>query len=243
VLYLGTTTHSIENTQAPLFIGRGAVDTANAGVPVFDSTKDNSNNDTHVIIAISIKKIFFTLPIKWEKFDASVLSDCSVQLSWRTSEETDAVQYVVQRSTDGRNYTDIATIPSNGNSYSYHDNEPGTAKAIYRILGIDNDGKRTYSTVNSVQLCGQKQNQIKIFPTITTNYFVISGTYPQQVNELLVEVIDAGGRKILVKKLRAVGGSQTLFFDKRPPAGSYFVVVRDQENSEILHTQKITQGN
>jgi hypothetical protein len=39
VLYLGTTTHSIENTQAPLFVGRGAIDTANAGVPVFDSTK------------------------------------------------------------------------------------------------------------------------------------------------------------------------------------------------------------
>jgi len=245
VLYLGTTTHSIENTQKPLFVGRGAVDTANAGIPVFDSTKDNSNNDTHVVIAISIKKLFFTLPVQWEKFDASVLSDCSVQLSWQTTDATDAIQYVVQRSADGRSYTDIATIPANGNSYSYHDNDvaPGTAKAIYRILGIDNDGKRTYSTVNSVQLCGQKQNRIKIFPTVTTNYFVISGIYPQQVSELLVEVIDAAGRKILVKKLPAVSGSQTLFFDKKPPAGSYFVVVRDQENLEILHTQKITQGN
>src|SRR6185369_11824531 len=144
VLYLGTTTHSIENTQKPLFVGRGAVDTANAGIPVFDSTKDNSNNDTHVVIAISIKKLFFTLPVQWEKFDASVLSDCSVQLSWQTTDATDAIQYVVQRSADGRSYTDIATIPANGNSYSYHDNDvaPGTAKAIYRILGIDNDGKR-----------------------------------------------------------------------------------------------------
>jgi len=245
VLYLGTTTHSVETTQAPLFVGRGAIDTLNAGIPVFDSTKDNSNNDTHVIIAISIRRLFFTLPVKWEKFEASVLSDCSVQLTWRTANETDMAQYIVERSTDGRNYEDVATFAANGNSFSYHDQDllPGTAKVIYRILGVDIDGKRTYSSVNAVQLCGQKQHQIKIYPTLTSNYFVISGLYSQQVNELLVEMIDAGGRKILVKKLPAVNGAQTLFFDKRPAAGSYFVVIRNEETSEILLSQKITVGN
>ena len=244
VLYLGTTTHSIENTQAPLFVGRGAIDTANAGVPVFDSTKNNSNNDTHVIIAISIKRLFFTLPIKWEQFETSVLSDCSVQVTWRTGDETDVANYVVQRSTDGRNYEDIATIAANGNSFSYHDKDlvVGTAKAIYRILAVDNDGKKTYSSVNAVQLCGQRQ-QIKIYPTITSNYFVISGVYPQQVKELLVEVIDAAGRKIMMRQMSAVNGAQTLYFDKRPSSGSYFVVIRNEETSEILHTQKITAGN
>ena len=131
VLYLGTTTHSLETTQAPLFVGRGATDILNAGIPVFDSTKDNSNNDTHVIIAISIRKLFFTLPVKWEKFEASVLSDCSVQLTWRTGNETDVTQYVVERSTDGRNYEEIATIAANGNSFSYHDKDlpQGTDKS------------------------------------------------------------------------------------------------------------------
>ena len=246
VLYLGTTTHSTQNTQAPLFVGRSAADTANAGIPVFDSTKGNSTNDTHVVIAISIKKIFFTLPIKWEKFETSVLSDCSVQLSWRTAtDETDVAKYLVERSTDGRNYEDIASIEAIGHSFSYNDKTllQGTVKAIYRILAIDNDGKRTYSSVNAVQSCGQKQTQIKIYPTITSNYFVLSATYPQQVKELLVEVIDAGGRKIMVKQVPAVNGSQTFYFNKRPAAGSYFVVVRNDETSEILHSQKITTAN
>jgi len=246
VLYLGTTTHSTENTQAPLFVGRGAADTANAGIPVFDSTKGNSSNDTHVVIAISIKKIFFTLPIKWEKFETSVLSDCSVQLSWRTAtDETDVAKYLVERSTDGRNYEDIASIEAIGHSFSYNDKTllQGTAKAIYRILAIDNDGKRTYSSVNAVQSCGQQQPQIKIYRTITSNYFVLSATYPQQVKELLVEVVDAGGRKIMVKQVPAVNGAQTFYFNKRPAAGSYVVVVRNDETSEILHSQKITTAN
>src|SRR6185295_902309 len=238
-------THSLETTQAPLFVGRGAVDTANAGIPVFDSTKDNSNNDTHIVLAISIKRLFSTLPIKWEKFETSVLSDCSVQVTWRTADQTEEAQYVVQRSADGRNYEDIATIPANGNSFSYHDRglSPGMAKAIYRILAIDNDGKRTYSTANAVQLCGQSQHQIKIYPTITSNYFVIAGFYPQQVKQLLVEVFDAGGRKIMMKQLAAVNGSQTFYFDKKPASGSYFVVIKDAETSKALHTQKITAGN
>jgi len=245
VLYLGTTTHSIETSQAPLYVGRGAIDTLNAGIPVFDATKDNSNNDTHVIIAISISKLFFTLPVKWEKFETSVLSDCSVQLTWRTGNETDVMQYIVERSTDGSNYEGVATLAANGNSFSYHDKDlpQGISKAVYRVLAVDNDGKKTYSSVNSVQLCGQRQHQIKIYPTIARNYFVISGSYPDQVKQLLVEVVDAGGRKIMTKQLAAINGSQTLFFDKRPASGSYFVVIRNEETSEILHAQKITASN
>ena len=244
VLYLGTTTHSTETTQAPLFVGRGSVDTLNAGMPVFDSTKDNSNNDTHVIIAISIRKLLITLPIRWEKFEARVLSDCSVQLAWRTANGTEGAQYVVERSVDGRSYESLATISANDNSFSYNDRDflQGT-KAIYRILAVDNDGEKTYSSVNAVPLCGEKQGQIKIYPTITSNYFVLSGSYPQPVRELLVEVVDAGGRKIMIRQVVAVNGTQTLFFDKKPVPGSYFVVIRNKETAEILHTQKITAGN
>jgi hypothetical protein len=45
------------------------------------------------------------------------------QVTWRTGDETDVAHYVVQRSTDGRNYEDIATIAANGNSFSYHDKD------------------------------------------------------------------------------------------------------------------------
>jgi len=47
----------------------------------------------------------------------------------------------------------------------------------------------------------------------------------------------------MVKQLAAVNGAQTLFFDKKPAAGSYFVVVRNEESAEILYTQKITASN
>jgi hypothetical protein len=242
-IYLGTTTHSYENTQSPAFVGRGATDLVNAGVPVFDSTKNNSNNDTHVIIAISIKTLFFALPVEWEKFETSVLSDCSVQLTWQTANESDLGQFVVERSIDGRNYESIATILPGGNSFSYHDKDISQEieKISYRIVAEDNHGKKTYSSVNSVQLCKQRrQPSIKIYPTIANNYFTISGLYSEQIKKVSVEVIDAGGRKMMIRQMTGLNGPQTLFFEKKPAPGSYFVVIKNGDTKEILHTQKIT---
>jgi hypothetical protein len=48
------------------------------------------------------------------KFETSVLSDCSVQLTPDRQRDRCA-QHIVERSTDGRNYEDIATIAADGN--------------------------------------------------------------------------------------------------------------------------------
>jgi hypothetical protein len=245
VVYLGTTTHSFEYTQAPSFVGRGSVDTLNAGVPVFDQTKDNSNNDTHVILAISVRMLFYTLPVNWQKFQATVLSDCSVQLAWQTANETALKEYLVQRSADARNYMTIATVPAIGTSFLYDDKNVSAenSKVSYRIVAEAEDGQRTYSSVGLVQLCSQKVQQIKIYPTIVNNYFVLSGQYPDDAKQLLVEVVDASGRKIMIRQMPAINGSQTLYFERRPVTGTYFVSIINQATSKILHTQKITINN
>ncbi len=240
-IYLGTTTHSIETTQSPKFVGRGSTDLANAGVPVFDSTKNNSNNDTHVIIAISIKTLFFTLPVEWEKFETTVLSDCSILLNWKTGNESGVRQYTIERSFDGRDYKSIATMPAGDYSFSYTDRgfSQQNGKVSYRIVAEDMNAKTSYSSVNFVQLCRQ-QPSIKIYPTIASSYFTISGLYADPAKKVLVEVIDVNGRKTMIKELSGISGSQTLYFERRPAPGSYFVVVRSGETKEILHTQKIT---
>jgi hypothetical protein len=241
-LYLGTTTHSNQATHAPLFVGRGVADIFNVGVPVFDSTKGNGNNDTHVIIAISARRLFLVLPVKWARFETSVLADCSIQLLWETTKEIGLKQYIIERSIDGRMYESIATIPAGGKTFSYNDKDfsQGNERVCYRIIAEDIDGKTTYSSINSVQLCGQKNDRIKIYPTLVNNYFTISGIDPGQVKKLLVEVVDAGGKRIMIKQLAAVNGSQTIFFETRPARGTYFVVIKNAGTTEILHTQKIT---
>jgi hypothetical protein len=40
--------------------------------------------------------------------------------------------------------------------------------------------------------------------------------------------------------MTGLNGPQTLFFEKKPAPGSYFVVIKNGDTKEILHTQKIT---
>ena len=241
VLYLGTTTHSYEWTQAPSFVGRGATDLVNAGVPVFDSTKDNSNNDTHVILAISVRMLFYTLPVNLQKFDAMVVSDCSTELTWQSANEDATRQFLVQRSDDGMNYVTIATIPAvGGNSFLYHDmNLPLNASKInYRIAAQAVDGQWTYSSVRAVPPCSRSLQRIRIYPTITRSYFVASG-FSSSPHNVLVEVVDASGRKLLTRQVETVNGSLTVYFDRTPPTGTYFVFIHTGAKNDLLCSQKI----
>jgi len=222
-------------------VGRGATDLVNAGVPVFDSTKDNSNNDTHVILAISVRMLFYSLPVNLQKFDAMVLSDCSTELTWQSANEEATKEFLVQRSNDGMNYATIATLPAfGGTSFFYYDkNLPlNASKLNYRIATQAMDEQWTYSSVRTIQPCSGRLQRIRVYPTITQNYFVASG-FSGSEQRVLIDVVDASGRKLLTRQVGAINGSVTVYFDRTPPAGTYFIFIHNGTTNNLLCTQKI----
>ena len=245
VLYLGTTTHSSQNTQVPKFVGRGPADAAHIGVPVFDSTKGNGSNDTHIIVAISTTSLFSFLPLQWQEFNAQVLSDCRVQLNWKTTNEDKVLWYVIERSSDGRSYTAIDSIPPVNNSYTYTDRNVNgiRGKTFYRIVAVDMSGRKTFSSVLVLQVCGNQHGQINIYPTLIHGSFTISGLSPDQDQTIKVEVIDAVGKRIATEKLSPLVSTQTIYLQNRPVSGTYFVILKDSGTGDILLTQKIIIGN
>jgi hypothetical protein len=244
VLYLGTTTHSSQTTHAPLFVGRGAADIANSGIPVFDELKDNGINDTHVIIAISTRSLYVLLGVKWLNFRTKILSDCSVQLSWATANEENVLRYIIERSIDGRNFEIIDSLPSGSNAYSYNDNNADAAngKVHYRIMAKEMDGSLSYSTVQFIRLCGHQQNVINIYPTVVQNSFTVSGLNSGQIRDITVEVADAAGKIIFIEQVPGFFNSQTVFLKSKPPCGTYFVILKNNKTGAILLTRKIIIG-
>ncbi len=245
VLYLGTTTHSSQTTHAPLFVGRGPADYLNTGVPVFDETKGNSNDDTHVIIAISTRGLFVVLPLIWQDFKTKNLSDCSVELSWVTEIEGNILQYIIERSSDGRNFETVGNLPpANGNYFFNDKNTVGAgSKLYYRIAAKDINGKISYSSIQSVLLCGNKNKLINIYPTVVQNSFTISGLNAGQAQKITVDLLDATGKKILTKQLTGNFASQTVFLKSNLAPGAYFVNFKNAETGVILTTKKIIVSN
>jgi len=105
------------------------------------------------------------LPLVFTSFNA-INENNQVMVDWKTENEGTVQQYVVERSFDGKVFTDFATVdPTNlvSNSYEWIDHYPGLKNNYYRIRSLEAGGKTAYSDVVKVFFNTQVPH-INIFP-------------------------------------------------------------------------------
>ena len=114
------------------------------------------------------------------------------KLSWITANEINTKEFVLERSVNGTNFNEVATIKANGSgggNYIYNDAGSFVNKTFYRLRIIDTDGKFTYSKI--VIIIGDNQF-ISIYPNPVKNYTVL------EVNNNLINtkaiITDVGGK-------------------------------------------------
>lgn len=95
------------------------------------------------------------LPVQLVDFRATVIGD-QVSLGWETTMEKDADRFVVERSTDLREFGSVGQVTAAGNSatrraYSLVDAAPRPGTNYYRLRTIDRDGTSQVSKVVAVQ--------------------------------------------------------------------------------------------
>ena len=98
-----------------------------------------------------------TVPVRWLDFTAQPENGGTVLLNFTTTNEMTNLQYNIERSTDGINFTQIGSIDAvrsaaNSSTYSYNDITAPTGKVYYRIKQVDATGQYTYSKVVSVTI-------------------------------------------------------------------------------------------
>ena len=123
-----------------------------ATLALINKSTATSGND-FAIDEISFKtqqgSLINSLPVTWLAVGAK-LNGKEVQVSWTVSNEINVASYVVQRSTDGLSFSNIATVNATETvlpqkQYGAIDRLPLKGTNYYRILQTDKDGKYTYS--------------------------------------------------------------------------------------------------
>ncbi len=188
-----------------------------------------------------------TLPVKLSSFTAMLLNNTSkVELKWSTSTEKDASHFMIERSTDGTNFTDAGMVFAFGNStenksYSYTDNISSLdAKVIYyRLRSVDADGSFDYSATRIIRTAKQAENSISIltYPNPVTNELRVTIPNNWQGKKVTYEVIGANG--MASKKVETGSSSQTETINVSSLATGFYVV-RVICNGEIAQ-QKIVK--
>lgn len=126
------------------------------------------------------------LPVTLISFDAHV-QNCQAVLNWKVTDAVNFNRFVVERSSDGRNFTDLATVAhANGTGeYIFSDKSIDKNTTYYRLRLIDVDGKYQYSPVISVHSDCDRQ-MIEVYPTVTKGLVVVK--LPAGYEEAKIEV-------------------------------------------------------
>ena len=129
------------------------------------------------------------LPIELIDFKGKYINNQSV-LSWITASEKDNDYFILERSEDAHEFTQIGKIDGAGNSnsflnYQFIDPKPINQVAYYRLKQIDFDGQYSYSQVIALRNNQKLNTEIKAYPNPSNGNFLITNI-PFQTGEAFV---------------------------------------------------------
>jgi hypothetical protein len=144
------------------------------------------------------------LPVVLTSF-AVVAQAQGVRVGWRTASEWHSQYFAVERSPDGRAFTEIGQVAAAGSSgqphhYELLDAQPLAGAAYYRLRQVDLDGSAQYSAVRVVAN-SNAQTGLRLFPVPARTSATLLGAAPGE----LVRVFDARGRLTTTATADATG--------------------------------------
>lgn len=217
----------LENTGGGVFTGSFATVT----LPLGYSITYTPGVSTTVVVT----KLAITLPAVWGDFTAIARGN-QVNLTWKTLQENNVADFVVEYSTNGRDFSPLTTVAAVGNSssvqqYQYTHNLPDVQKTnYYRIRQTDMDGKSAISAIRLVKF--NKGNIVAL--TATPNPVRDRLQLSVQADHIRVVLTDLYGRTIENRNLQP--GNHELNMSQLAP-GMYQLVVF--QNDKLIETQKI----
>ena len=175
------------------------------------------------------------LSVSFANISATKNTD-GVAVQWSMANQSNIASYNVERSTDGTNFSDIAsTKATNASAYSIEDaNIPTTATTMYyRIKSIGNDGSTKYSSIAKLTIHNSHLTPLTIFPNPVQDKLNITlgtatnGTYK-------VRIITVAGVEVY-SKTGIAANANTISIDASGLAGGlYFIELTDDNGNKQL---------
>lgn len=143
----------VPDLRAALYSGPQWIDEGGTAAGSVATMGTITSNSISSFGRMAIGSVSYPLPLKFVSISA-VIENSSVRVKWETANEIAVENYYVQRSSDGVNFSTIATINAkNGDmqSYQYLDLNLFSSKLYYRIRSNDFDGKIGFSGIAVVR--------------------------------------------------------------------------------------------
>jgi hypothetical protein len=159
------------------------------------------------------------LPVQLTSFEAEE-AGMNTKLVWNTAEESGIVNYVIERSTDGRNFIPIGSVKAaNLKTYSYTDAQPASKNNFYRLKMDHSDGSFKYSYIISVK--SKLDTHILLSPNPVKNVLMIQ--HPKAGKDATIQIVSSTGQ--IVKDIRLSANAVITYVDLVGFTNGFYQVV------------------
>jgi hypothetical protein len=187
--------------------------------------------DCSIILPIELLNLYVTV------------EDASNTLHWTTQSELSNDYFIVERSNNGSNFSEIGIVDGAGNSsvensYQFQDRDFTENITYYRIKQVDFDGTEKSSMIVSVN---RDAEQVVIYPNPTNHSITLD--FPKNVSGNF-ELVYRGaiGREFSEQiTITAETTSYTSDVFEQLPSGLYFVEIRSS-SGELISVQKVLKA-
>ena len=236
----------IQSTQARLSKTSGSQATITLGGQViFNSSSTQFNSTTNGLVnglasaASARANPQFqsgTLPVVLSDFKVSEKGS-GVALSWKTQTEVNSSHFVIERSTDNKQWNIIGTVQAGGNisleqNYSFTDPAPADGTNYYRLRIVDIDNAFKYSLIKTASF---KATELMIVtgPNPATSYLNINVSTPGN-QPYRLRLVNRSGQVVYDRKQAAATTRLQLNISDYAD-GTYFVEVSNSSGSRKIN--------
>jgi len=193
-------------------------------VPNYEST----TSDHYPVLS----RYFFdasVVPVSLLDFTATK-KNTEALLQWTTVTELGNKEFCIEKSTDGRIFTQIGTVVGAGNSnttmqYSFVDVSPNVGVNYYRLKQVDWDGTVAYSKIRTVIF--NSISSIKIAPNPARRELSIIATGFANGSKIKIELLNSVGQQVLQMNSVSLQSGSYKINVSTLARGLYYVQVSD----------------
>ena len=178
----------------------------------------------------------FEQPLKGEELPVGIV------LTWRTGTETNNSMFIVEKSEDGLEFSNVGTIKAAGTSskrkdYNFLDATAAGGKVFYRLRQVDFDG--TYSETEILPMTKKMVNKMMVVQMSNESTAKEFSFTIDAITEgtATLKIKDAAGQIVLEQKKELINGLNTInidFADKKEGTYKLFVVLDGEEEAMVV---------
>jgi len=197
--------------------------TGSAGIVTFEA--DNGINSFSQFIVTRESAV---LPIDLLQFSVHLNAEKTVEIDWATASEVQNDYFLVEKSKNGINFSEIDRVEAVGNStaiqnYKTIDAHPFIGTSFYRLKQVDEDGKFSYSEIKSITL-DALESPIVVYPNPIgkSQELRIESEFD---SDLILTVYSSSGKKLFIETIFNGNGFIRLV---DVPTGAYWYQIKSE---------------